>query len=75
MRQLQNFFENLMIYAKEGFQVLEKRFGKKLDNLQMILSEDFNAKFTDEKNMIVINLFNEALCFTRSNDRKLRTTK
>ena len=41
----------------------------------MILSADYNFNFSDDRNIPVIDFFNEALGFTMSNDRKLSTAK
>ena len=76
MRQIQKFlFENLMIYTKESSEIFEKRFGKKYDNVPMILSGDFNINFAHDENLPLIEFLNEALTLNMSNDRKLSTKK
>lgn len=76
MRQIQQFlFENLMIYTKERSEILEKRCGKKYDKVPMILSEDFNINFADDKNLPLIEFSNKTLNLNMSNDRKHSTTK
>lgn len=76
MKQIQQFlFENLMIYTKEGSELLEKRFGEKFDDIPMVLSGDFNINFADDKNLPLIEFLNETLDLTMSNDRKCSTTK
>ncbi|GFX37497.1 uncharacterized protein TNCV_4899271 [Trichonephila clavipes] len=75
MQQIEQFlFENLMIYTKEGSELLEKRFGEKFDAIPMILSGDFNINFADDKNLSLIEFLNETLGLTMSNDRKVSTT-
>ncbi|GFV57764.1 ATP-dependent DNA helicase [Trichonephila clavipes] len=75
MQQIEQFlFENLMIYTKEGSELLEKRFGEKFDDIPMILSGDFNINFADDKNLSLIEFLNETLGLTMSNDRKVSTT-
>ena len=64
-----------MFYIKEGSEVFENRIGEKLESVPMILSADFNFNFADDRNIPVIDFFNEALGLTMSNDRKLRNTK
>ena len=71
----QFLFENLRIYTKEGFEILEKRFGEKYDDVPMILSGDFNINFVDNKNLPLIEFLNETFNLNMSNDRKLSTTK
>ncbi|GFW77375.1 uncharacterized protein TNCV_2497681 [Trichonephila clavipes] len=74
MQQIEQFlFENLMIYTKEGSELLEKRFGEKFDDIPMILSGDFNINFADDKNLSLIEFLNETLGLTMSNDRKSLT--
>ncbi|KAK0170670.1 hypothetical protein PV328_008495 [Microctonus aethiopoides] len=68
----QFLFENLMIYTKEGSEILGKRFGKKYDEVPMILSGDFNINFADDKNLPLIEFLNETLNLNMSNDRKLK---
>ncbi|GFX25298.1 uncharacterized protein TNCV_1274581 [Trichonephila clavipes] len=77
MQQIEQFlFENLMIYTKEGSELLEKkRFCEKFDDIPMILSGDFNINFADDKNLSLIEFLNETLGLTMSNDRKVSTTK
>ncbi|GFX28795.1 uncharacterized protein TNCV_4250341 [Trichonephila clavipes] len=76
MQQIEQFlFEYLMIYTKEGSELLEKRFGEKFDDIPMILSGDFNINFADDKNLSLIEFLNETLGLTMSNDRKVSTTK
>ena len=41
----------------------------------MILSADFNINFADDRNVPVIDFFNEALGLTMPIDRKLSTAK
>ena len=56
MSLIQKFlFENLMIYTREGFEILEKRFGEKYDNLPMILNGDFNINLADDENIPLID--------------------
>ena len=76
--QLNKWFataDNLMLYTKEGSEVFEKRFGEKLENVPMILSTDFNFNFADDRNIPVIDFFNEALGLIVSKDRKLSIAK
>ncbi|GFW42536.1 uncharacterized protein TNCV_4257301 [Trichonephila clavipes] len=76
MQQIEQFlFENLMIYTKEGSELLEKDLAKKFDDIPMILSGDFNINFADDKNLSLIEFLNETLGLTMSNDRKVSTTK
>ena len=48
-----------MLYTKEGSEVFEKRFGEKLESLPMTLSADFNFNFANDRNIPVIDFFNE----------------
>lgn len=76
MRVIQDFlYENLMIYTKEGSELLEKKVGKRFDNLPMILSGDFNINFADDKNLPLIEFLNKEFRLTMSNDRNLSTTR
>ena len=63
----------MILYTKEGSEAFEKCFGEKLDSVSMILSADFNFNFADDRNMTVINFFNEALGLTLPNHPKHST--
>lgn len=76
IRAIQEFlYENLMIYSKDGSALLEKKIGKRFDNLPMILSGDFNINFADDKNLSLIEFLNQEFQLAMSNDRQKSTTR
>lgn len=48
-------FRNLLIRTKEGSEILEKRFGKKIYDVAMKLSGDFNINSADDTNPPLID--------------------